>query len=122
MATPNAETKELVRRVEDAVRNAGRLAVIEAYPAADFVQHETTGHNAHGPDEWRRNVAAVMHAAFPNGSAIEDVIAEGDNVVTRVTVRGTHEGAFVGIPRTGSEIDVDGIHIARIADGQIVEP
>jgi predicted ester cyclase len=52
---------------------------------------------------------------------VEDMIAEGDKVVTRYTSRGTQKGAFMGIPPTGKQMMVSSIIIARFADGKIVE-
>ena len=52
---------------------------------------------------------------------VEDMIAEGDKVVDRVIVRGTHEGELMGIPATGKQVEVVEMHISRIADGKIVE-
>ncbi len=52
---------------------------------------------------------------------IEDVIASGDQVVTRWTARGTHQGELQGIPPTGKQVTVTGMTLARIENGQIVE-
>ena len=49
------------------------------------------------------------------------MIAEGDKVVTRFTMRGTHQGEFMGIPSTGKHVSVTGIGIDRIKDGNFVE-
>ncbi len=54
-------------------------------------------------------------------TTIEDLIAEGDKVVARVTMTGTHTGDFWGIPPTGRRVDLTAIYIVRIADGKIVE-
>lgn len=61
-------------------------------------------------------------AAFPDFHAtIEDMVAEGDKVVVRVTATGTHQGDFMGIPATGKPFKYQEIHIARIADGKMAE-
>jgi steroid delta-isomerase-like uncharacterized protein len=52
---------------------------------------------------------------------IQDLIAEGDKVVARVLMTGTHTGDFYGIPATGKRVEFTGVFIARIADGKIVE-
>ena len=53
---------------------------------------------------------------------VEDVIAEGDKVVTRVTLRGTHQGETEEFgPPTGRQVELKGITISRIEGGQIVE-
>ena len=60
--------------------------------------------------------------AFPDARfVIEDVIAENERVVLRLTMRGTHQGVFNGIPATGRAVVVTGVSIERIVDGKIVE-
>ena len=64
----------------------------------------------------------LYFTAFPDlHFTIEDQIAEGDRVVTRFTARGTHQGAFIGIPPTGKQGVVTGTGIDRFANGKIVE-
>lgn len=53
--------------------------------------------------------------------SIEDVMAEGDWVTARVTMRGTHRGEFQGIAPTGKRVEVRAIDMFRIEDGKIVE-
>jgi steroid delta-isomerase-like uncharacterized protein len=63
-----------------------------------------------------------MRAAFPDTRmTIEDEIAEGDKVVIRWTIRGTHKGEYMGIAPTGKEVTVTGISVYRIERGKIVE-
>jgi len=54
-------------------------------------------------------------------SVIFHVIAQGDKVVIRLTNRGTHKGAFRGIPPTGKEIEYTAIFVGRFVDGKVVE-
>ncbi len=64
----------------------------------------------------------IHEAAFPSYELVgEDIIAEGDKVVVRFRVRGTHLGTYMGLAPTGRRIDAPGIIIYRIADGKIVE-
>jgi steroid delta-isomerase-like uncharacterized protein len=51
----------------------------------------------------------------------EDQIAEGDKVVTRLTLHAVHTGEFQGMPATGKQIVVPQIAIHRIQNGKIVE-
>ncbi|MDQ5811375.1 MAG: ester cyclase, partial [Actinomycetota bacterium] len=53
--------------------------------------------------------------------AVEDVMAEGDRVTARVTMRGTHSGEFQGIAPTGKRVEVKAIDMFRIEGGKIVE-
>ena len=52
---------------------------------------------------------------------VEDLIAEGDKVVTRWRARGTHQGELMGIPPSGNPVEVTGITIHRIEGGKVVE-
>jgi steroid delta-isomerase-like uncharacterized protein len=64
----------------------------------------------------------VFYAAFPDlHHHIEDQVAEGDTVVNRLVIRGTHQGAFQGIPPTNKAVTLTAIAIQRYADGQMVE-
>ncbi len=61
-------------------------------------------------------------AAFPDSHImIDDVIAEGDEVASRFTLRATHQGDFMGIPPTGGQVTLAGITILRFAGGRCVE-
>ncbi len=64
----------------------------------------------------------ALAAGFPHyHHKIEDQIAEGDKVATRLTLYGTHTGNFRGIPPTGKQVTIAGINIVRIVDGKVVE-
>jgi len=112
--------KALVRRFFEAF-NAGDLDGVEAVFAPNAVVH-----NSGAPDplnlEGFRQLAAVFLAAFPGGQhSIDDIIAEGDKVVTRITYRGAHTGDLMGIPPTGKHVAVSAMTIDQIANGKIVE-
>ncbi len=65
---------------------------------------------------------AEAREAFPDLSiTVEDVMAEGDRVAARVTMRGTHMGEFQGIAPTGKRVEVKAIDMFRISKGKIVE-
>lgn len=64
----------------------------------------------------------IMLTGFPDyQTGIDDLIAEEDKVVARITMSGTHKGSFMGIPPTGKQVEFTGIYIAQIANGKIVE-
>lgn len=64
----------------------------------------------------------IMVTGFPDyQTVIDDLFAEGDKVVARITMSGTHLGSFMGIPATGKHVEFTGIYIARISNGKIVE-
>lgn len=69
-----------------------------------------------------KEVWSILLRAFPDiHVAIEDVIAQGDKVVFRNTVTGTHRGEYRGLPPTGRSVTYNEIFIVRFADGRIAE-
>jgi steroid delta-isomerase-like uncharacterized protein len=63
-----------------------------------------------------------LFQGFPDiHHTMEDVVAEGDKVVYRTTIQGTHTGEFLGTPPTGKAVKVNDFTLLRIADGKIVE-
>ena len=112
--------KAQVRRVIEEIYNRGELAVVDELAASDLVIHASS-QDIRGRDGAKQYVAA-LRAGFPDlHLTVEDQVAEGDMVVTRWTARGTHTGAFQGIPATGSAIRVTETDIDRIIDGKTVE-
>jgi predicted ester cyclase len=64
----------------------------------------------------------MFRGAFPDSYfTIEDMVAEGDKVVTRKTFHGTHGGEFMGIPPSGRSVSMGLIDIVRISEGRVVE-
>jgi steroid delta-isomerase-like uncharacterized protein len=69
-----------------------------------------------------RQLILMYHQAFPDLQfMVEDMIAESDKVVCRLTTRGTHKGEFMGIPATGKVVTSSGINIFRVEEGKMVE-
>ncbi len=65
---------------------------------------------------------ALLTTAFPDSKfTIEQMVAEGDTVVVRWTVRGTHKGDLMGNAPTGKPISLSGVSVCRLADGKLVE-
>jgi steroid delta-isomerase-like uncharacterized protein len=66
-------------------------------------------------------IIGMMRGGFPDIQwTLEELIAEGDKVAARFTMRGTHLGAFFGVPSTGKKIEVQAMNFYRFSDGQIV--
>ncbi len=64
----------------------------------------------------------MFRAAFPDMRlTVEDMIAEGDRVVDRITWQATHQGELMGVSPSGNSVRVTEMHISRIAEGKIVE-
>ena len=67
-------------------------------------------------------IIAMMRGGFPDIQwTLEEMIAEGDKIAARFTMRGTHEGTFFGVPATGKKIEVKAVNFYRLSGGQIVE-
>lgn len=111
--------KAVVRRLFEEVMK-GNLAVADELIAEDYVQHSIFG-IPNGRESFKQFFLAFA-AAVPDAQfVVEDVIAEGDKVVTRLTVTGTQTGTLQGIPPTGKKFTMKGIDIFRLVDGRIVE-
>ena len=116
------QNKAMDRRVYEEVWNGGSLAVIDELVAANYVDHDQEPPGALEGVEGLKQSVTMYRSAFPDVHfTVEDQIAEGDRVVTRWTARGTHQGAFMGIPPTGKQAMVTGISITRVASGKVVE-
>ncbi|WP_339503442.1 ester cyclase [Pseudomonas silesiensis] len=64
----------------------------------------------------------MMSSGFPDIQwTLDETIAEDDKIAARFTMRGTHQGAFFGVPATGTKIAVQALNIYKFAKGKIVE-
>ena len=101
--------------------NRGSRAVLDELIVPEYLQHTihpgTPQGLAGAKVAFERFWAAIpdMHIAT------EDMIAEGDRVVTRSIVRGTHRGEFMGVPATRRRIVFGSIDIFRLREGKFVE-
>jgi len=67
-------------------------------------------------------IIAMMRAGFPDIRwTLEEIVAEGDKVAARFTMRGTHHGPFFGVPPTGKTIAVQAMNLYRLSGGQFIE-
>jgi len=117
------ENKAVIRRYFQAIDEgcrAGNADIIDQFLASDFVEHNPFPGIPPTRDGWKQTFEGFVKGA-PGYHVIEDLVAEGDKVVGRITAYGKHEGELFGIPATGRDIRVTGIAIWRIRDGQIVE-
>jgi predicted ester cyclase len=116
------QNKALFRRVMEEVFNRGNMSLIDELIAPDFVEHEEPPPGMPAGREGVKQLATMLHSAFPDITAsIDDIIAEGDKVVARSTWSGTHKGEFMGIAPTGKSVSFGVFDIVRIAGGKFVE-
>ncbi len=115
------ENKALAQRWIEEAWNKGDLTIVEELIAPNYVLHDPTRPGLRGHEGIKQSVA-MFRTAFPDlRFTIEDQVSEGDKVVIRYTVQGTHQGPLMGIAATGKRGTLTGIDIYRIADGKIEE-
>jgi steroid delta-isomerase-like uncharacterized protein len=115
------ENKALVRRwfAELDRRN---FAIIDELLPADYVDHNPPLPDLPPGREGVRQSSLRLYAAFPDAvHVLEDQLAEGDKVMTRLTTRATFTGEILGYPPTGKVVEVSGIAVHRVADGRLIE-
>jgi steroid delta-isomerase-like uncharacterized protein len=114
------DNKALARRGFEETLNQRNLAIVDELFVPDFVYH-TDSMTFQGREPFKQYLSMLL-TAFPDlHVSIEDVIGEGDRVVVRCTLRGTHQGELMGIAPTGKQVAVTGIAIMLIAKGKPVE-
>ena len=115
------ENKAIFRRYVEEVGNEGKLELADEI-FDRYLAHQPDGSVLErGPEDVKRFMGEFQEA-FPDfHTEIEDQIAEGDKVVTRWRMRGTHRGEFRGITPTGNELGITGIGIFRFFEGKVVE-
>ena len=117
------ENKELIRRYFKAIDEAGKVGnadIIDEFLSEDFVEHSPFPGSPPTRENWKRAFKMFAEGA-PGYHVIEDLIAEGDKVVGRITAYGQHTGMLFGIPATNKEFAMKGIAIWRISNGKITE-
>ncbi len=114
------ENEALIRQVLELINDRNLDAAFELY-AADYIYHGPGAQELRGRDAIR-GLWEVFLTAFPDlQSTIDDVIIEGDKLVLRWTVQGTHTGQFLEIPPSNKQMTLPVTEIFLIADGQLVE-
>ena len=119
--TSSETNKALVRRFYEEI-DKGNIDILDELVAEDYRDHSPPPFPglASGLDGLKQAFKMFQHAT-PGSHFIEDQIAEGDKVVTRLTSIGKHEGDLPGAPRTGNDLKMTSITIHRIANGKLVE-
>jgi steroid delta-isomerase-like uncharacterized protein len=115
------DPKAIVRRLVEEGQAKGDLHIVEELLALDFIDHSPLP----GLPPTREGVKALfaaLKAGFPDLEVvIHDQIEEDGKVVTRKTLRGTHEAAFIGIPGSGRRLSMEIIDILYVRDGKVTD-
>ena len=114
------DNKALVRRFYEEI-DKGNIDVLDELVAENYIDHNPPPFPVAPGREGLKQAFTLFWEATPGYHRIEEQIAEGDKVVTRMTSFGKHEGDLPGAPRTGNDLKMTSITIHRIADGKLAE-
>ncbi len=115
------ENKALDRRWFEEAWNQGNVASYEELASPDLVVHNSPP-GITGDFEGIKQAISIHRTGFPDMHfEVEDQLAEGDKVVSRCTLTGTHRGEWVGIPPTGKRVSIETITIQRYRGGKMAE-
>jgi steroid delta-isomerase-like uncharacterized protein len=115
------ENKQLVRRWF-AATDQGDDQAVETLLSTDYVDHNPPIPGLPPGRDGIVQANRLLRAAFSDVvHTIEEQLAEVDKVMTRLRVRGTFTGEFLGYPPTGHAVEIAGIAVHRIRDGKLVE-
>jgi len=117
-----SDAKNVVRRLEEAWA-ANDLATVDELLAPDLVSHDAPPGMPPGR-EGAKAAHQMSMASFPDRRmTIEDVVADGDRVAVRTTIRGTNTGGvpWIGVPANGAAVEIESISVYRVQDGRVVE-
>jgi len=114
------QNKEIIKRYWDGKWNARNPGILDELQASDVVYHGTSM-EMNSIEEYKQVYSAILSAIHDTKITIDELIAEGDKVMSRMTLSGVHGGELMGIPPTGNSFTFSGFTIFRIVDGKIAE-
>jgi steroid delta-isomerase-like uncharacterized protein len=115
------ENKILVRRFVEEAQIRHNLAAVDEYLSPDFVDHSVPPGLPSGREGVKMQFSMFFSALPDLHALIHDQVADEYKVVTRKTLRGTHQGDLMGISPTGKTIDIEVIDILAVKDGKITD-
>jgi steroid delta-isomerase-like uncharacterized protein len=115
------DLKSCYRAYVNAIWDQKNLDAMESFFTDDHIDHMAPPGQAPGIAGLRQTFA-MFFEAFPDWQiSIDDMIAEGDKLVVRISYTATHRGPFFGIPATGRQIRSGGTHTLRYVGNKIAE-
>ena len=116
-----SDLKALMTRIVEEAFNQGDLDAFEELISDDFVEHEDLPPDMPQGKAAPRAMVTMMRDGFSDFRvAVEDMLQDGNKVVTRSRFSGTHDGEFMGIPPTGKRFDVAVIDIIEFRNDQAI--
>jgi steroid delta-isomerase-like uncharacterized protein len=120
------DPKQLINRFVNELWNERRLNVADAIFAENCVTHQLRSGEPdkgvlRGPEAIKEHVAGWI-ASFPDlRFGIEQMLSEGDRVVTQLLMEGTHQGSWLGVPASGKKLQIRMFTVHRVVQGKIAE-
>jgi predicted ester cyclase len=116
MKTVEQKNIETVSAFIESFWNQNDLGSTDQFLSTDYQEH------SYQSKEGLKQFAGKILEAFPDKFyKVEEIIAQGDKVLVRMVVKGTHKGMFFGSSPTGNSIDVTLYRQYRVVDGKIAE-
>jgi steroid delta-isomerase-like uncharacterized protein len=101
--------------------NSGNLEQLRDLVSHDVKEHDPAPNQGPGAQGYI-DFFTMLRNAFPDmETEVQHMVADDENVSFAYTLRGTHQGDFMGIPGTGNSVEVRGMQISRFKDGKMVE-
>ncbi len=114
--------KAICRRFYEEIFNQGNINAVDEFMSARFIEHHLPLQEMPRNRQGAKMNFAMLHKAFPDiHVTIEDMVAENDRVVVRLSGRATHLGEFAGVPPTGNAVTLSIIDILRFEGTRMVE-
>lgn len=115
------DNQAIVRRYIAEAVNKGNMAVVDELVAPTYVGHSTVGPEVKGSEALKQRLT-MIRTAFPDLQVtVDDIVADGNKVATRTTLRGTQKGEYLGIAPTGKQVTATAIGITHLENGKIKE-
>ncbi len=112
----------LVRKFYDEVWNKGNLAAADEVFADDYVRHDLRPGNPSPGPEGQKKIARDFRNAFPDLRLTPSfIISDGQMVVVRWVIKGTHKGKWADVEPTGRKVEFSGVNIFRFEKGKVAE-
>ena len=122
MTNTKQSKKELARLMNDQVWSKGKFDLIDEYVSEDFVVHTSANPEpVRGRDGFKSNVERVRTALPDLELVTRHLFSDGNMVANHWTMKGTHQGPFMGIDATGNDVEFPGMSIIQIEHGKVVE-
>ena len=116
----STQIKAMATNLMEELYSKGNMSIVDDIVSDDYV-YRAPGLEVRGPSDLKEFVAEYR-SAFPNLNVhIDDMIMDGEKVVTRFTMSGTHKGDFDGLAPTNKKVTATGILVSRYENGKLVE-